>query len=78
MCLRLPDDGAGALPLLRGVILNDEKSSTYKLGLLRAIARVADATPALAVSNLEDDTVDLPLGIVALNSSARRRARRSP
>src|SRR5688572_7550523 len=28
MCLRLPDDGAGALPLLRGVILNDEKSST--------------------------------------------------
>src|SRR5262249_10551906 len=26
MCLRLPDDGAGALPLLRGNILNDEKS----------------------------------------------------
>ena len=25
MCLRLPDDGAEALPLLRGVILNDEK-----------------------------------------------------
>jgi len=67
MCLRLPDDGAGALPLLRGVILNDEKSSTYKLGLLRAIARFADATPALAVSKLEEDTVDLPLGIVALN-----------
>jgi SAM-dependent methyltransferase len=67
MCLRLPDDGAGALPLLRGVILNDEKSSTYKLALLRAVARVADATPALAVSHLEEDTVDLPLGIVALN-----------
>ena len=32
-CLRLPDDGAGALPLLRGMILNDDKSSTYKLGL---------------------------------------------
>jgi SAM-dependent methyltransferase len=67
MCLRLPDDGVGALPLLRGVILNDEKSSTYKLALLRAIARVADATPALTVANLEEDTVDLPLGIVALN-----------
>jgi hypothetical protein len=51
----------------QGVILNDEKSSTYKLALLRATARVADATPALAVSNLEEDTVDLPLGIVALN-----------
>ena len=36
--LRLPDDGTGALPLLRHVILNDAKSSTYKLGLLRALA----------------------------------------
>lgn len=67
MCLRLPDDGAGALPLLRGVILNDEKSSTYKLGLLRAVARVADATPALAVPRLDEDAVDIPLGVVALN-----------
>ena len=67
MCLRLPDDGAGALPLLRGVILNDEKSSTYKLGLLRAVARVADATPALAVPRLDEDVVEVPLGVVALN-----------
>ena len=29
--LRFPDDGTGALPLLRHVILNDDKSSTYKL-----------------------------------------------
>ena len=36
LALRLPDDGAGALPLLRGIILNDDKASTYKLGLLRA------------------------------------------
>ena len=67
MCLRLPDDGAGALPLLRGVILNDEKSSTYKLGLLRAVARVADATPALAAPSLDEDAVEVPLGVVALN-----------
>jgi hypothetical protein len=32
--LRLPDDGTGALPLLRHVILNDQKAATYKLGLL--------------------------------------------
>jgi SAM-dependent methyltransferase len=67
MCLRLPDDGAEALPLLRGIILNDEKASTYKLGLLRAVARVADATPALAMPRLDEDAVDIPLG----NSDAR-------
>ena len=67
VCLRLPDDGAGALPLLRGVILNDDKSSTYKLALLRAVARIADATPALAVPRLDEDAVELPLGLVALN-----------
>jgi SAM-dependent methyltransferase len=65
--LRLPDDGAGALPLLRGIILNDDKSATYKLGLLRAVARIADAAPALAVERLDADVVDLPLGAVALN-----------
>jgi SAM-dependent methyltransferase len=64
---QLPDAGAGALPLLRGIILNDNKSSTYKLGLLRAIARIADATPALAVERVDEDVVDLPLGAVALN-----------
>jgi hypothetical protein len=67
MCLRLPDDGAGALPLLRGIILNDDKSSTYKLALLRAVARIADAAPALAVEHAEEDAVDVPLGLVALN-----------
>jgi protein-L-isoaspartate O-methyltransferase len=67
MCLRLPDDGAGALPLLRGVILNDEKSSTYKLGLLRAIAQIADGAPGLATPHMAKDTVDIPLGLVALN-----------
>jgi SAM-dependent methyltransferase len=67
ICLRLPDDGAGALPLIRGIILDDDKSSTYKLGLLRAIARIADATPALASPRMEEDAVDVPLELVALN-----------
>lgn len=65
--LQLPDDGAGALPLLRGIILNDDKSATYKLGLLRAIARIADTAPALAIERADEDVVDLPLGAVALN-----------
>lgn len=65
--LQLPDDGAGALPLFRGIILNDEKSATYKLGLLRAIARIADTAPALAIERRDADIVDLPLGAVALN-----------
>src|SRR6202040_2044838 len=37
VAVRLPDDGSGALPLLRHIILNDDKSSTYKLALLRAL-----------------------------------------
>jgi len=62
--LDLPDDGAGALPLLRGVILRQEKSSTYKLALLRCIARIADASPNVAREVGED--VEIPLGLVAL------------
>jgi SAM-dependent methyltransferase len=65
--LQLSDDGTGALPLLRGIILNDDKSATYKLGLLRAVARIADTAPALAVERADADIVDLPLGAVALN-----------
>jgi len=67
MCLRLPDDGSAALPLLRGIILNDDKASTYKLALVRSIARVADSTPGLASERLDEDLVDVPLGAVALN-----------
>jgi hypothetical protein len=67
VCMTLPVDGAGALPLLRGIILNDEKSSTYKLALLRAVARVADLTPSLARADLLEDVVEVPLGAVALN-----------
>jgi hypothetical protein len=62
--LDLPDDGVGALPLLRGVILRQEKAATYKLGLLRCIARIADASPNVARD--AGDHVDLPLGLIAL------------
>ncbi|OYU34826.1 MAG: methyltransferase type 11 [Novosphingobium sp. PASSN1] len=65
--LRMPDEGTGALPLIRGIILADDKSSTYKLGLLRAIARVAEHAPAAAKMAIDDlDAVDVPLGLVGL------------
>ena len=62
---RLPDDGTGALPLLRHIIVNDDKSSTYKLALLRVVTRLADALPGL-VGRRDDLWVELPLGAVAL------------
>jgi len=62
--LGLPDDGLGALPLLRHLILNDGKSSTYKIALLRILARIAD-TAAGAVRH-EPESVVLPMGLVAL------------
>ncbi|MEE4250991.1 MAG: class I SAM-dependent methyltransferase [Alcanivoracaceae bacterium] len=65
MVFRLPDDGTGALPLLRHIIVNDDKSSTYKLALLRVITRLADAQPGL-VGRRDDMWVELPLGAVAL------------
>ncbi|MCY4592239.1 MAG: class I SAM-dependent methyltransferase [Alphaproteobacteria bacterium] len=65
LLVHLPDDGTGALPLLRHVILNDAKSSTYKLGLLRAIARASDG--ALGMAAPADRDVSIPLGLVALN-----------
>ena len=65
LAIRLPDDGTGALPLLRHVILNDDKSSTYKLGLLRVLCRIADSAGGLA-SPADDEHVSIPLGLVAL------------
>ena len=64
--LRLPDDGTGALPLLRHVVLNDRKSSTYKLALLRTVIRIADGAGGLARTGRDERFVDLPLGLVAL------------
>jgi len=64
--LRLPDDGTGALPLLRHVILNDAKSATYKLALLRSVARAADGAQGMA-RPVDDNTMTVPLGLIALN-----------
>jgi SAM-dependent methyltransferase len=66
VALRLPDDGIGALPLLRHVILNNQKQSSYKLGLLRALCRAADGAAGLA-QPAGDAEVVLPLGLVALH-----------
>ena len=65
LAVRLPDDGTGALPLLRHVILNDDKSSTYKLGLLRVLCRIADGAGGLA-SSTDEEYVAVPMGLVAL------------
>ncbi|WP_165390874.1 class I SAM-dependent methyltransferase [Pseudoduganella lutea] len=62
--LGLPDDGLGALPLLRHLILMDEKASTYKIALLRVIARIADTAAGLA--RHEAESVVVPLGLVSL------------
>jgi len=62
--VRVPDDGTGALPLIRRIVLNDNKSSTYKLALLRTICRVAHSAPGFARD--VDDYVEVPLGMVAL------------
>lgn len=64
--LRLPDDGTDALPLMRHIILNDSKTSTYKLGLLRALCRAADGAAGMA-NDHGDDHVAVPLGLIALN-----------
>ncbi len=65
VAIRLPDDGTDALPLLRNVILNDSKSSTYKLGLLRVLCRIADGAFGLAEEQ-DQDHVTIPMGLVAL------------
>jgi hypothetical protein len=66
--LSLPDDGRLGLPLVRGIVLNDDKSSTYKLGLLRAVAKIADTASSLAAPAPDGtDRVLVPMGAVALN-----------
>lgn len=62
---KLPDDGLGGLPLLRHIILRDDKSSTYKLALLRILARIADSSNGIV--RIENDHAVVPLGLVALH-----------
>ncbi|SMY17464.1 class I SAM-dependent methyltransferase [Photobacterium aquimaris] len=63
--MQLPDDGSGDLIKVRQIIVNDAKSATYKLALLRTLLHIADAHPG-AVRSREDNKVRLPLGLVAL------------
>jgi len=63
--LTLPDNGTGAFPLIRNIVVNDSKSSTYKVGLLRALLRIAEGHPG-AVIEQTNEHVTLPIGLVAL------------
>lgn len=63
--LSLPDDGTGAFPLIRNIVVNDNKSSTYKVALLRTLLRIAEGHPG-AVIEQTDEHVVLPVGLVAL------------
>lgn len=65
LCFQLSDDGTGNLPLLRHIIVNDDMSSTYKLGLLRILLRIAEGAPGMALARSED-WVELPFGLVGL------------
>ncbi|MEG3693553.1 class I SAM-dependent methyltransferase [Vibrio coralliirubri] len=63
--MTLPDDGSGDLNKVRHIIVNDNKSATYKLALLRTLLRIADAHSG-AVIERTDGKISLPVGLVAL------------
>lgn len=63
--LRLPDDGTGAFPLLRNIVINDSKASTYKVALLRTLLRIAEGHPGAVIERTAKH-VALPMGLVAL------------
>lgn len=65
LVLMLPDDGSGSLSKVRHIVVNDNKSSTYKLALLRTLVRIAEAHPG-AVIDRQDGQVGIALGLVAL------------
>ena len=65
LIVRLPDDGTGALPVIRHIILKDSKASTYKLALLRVLARIAEGSLGLS-RPVNDEYVAVPLGLVAV------------
>ena len=65
LVFQLLDDGTGSLPLLRHIIVNDDKTATYKLGLLRTLIRIAEGAQGM-VLNRTDETVEIPFGLVGL------------
>lgn len=67
--LQMPDDGTGSFPFIRHVAINDGKSATHKLALLRVLLRIADGHPGAVLrreSSPFGDRVILPAGLVAL------------
>lgn len=69
LVLQMPDDGTGAFPFIRHVAINDGKSATHKLALLRVLLRIADGHPGAVLrreSSPFGDRVILPAGLVAL------------
>jgi len=62
--LRLPDDSTGSLPLLRRIVITDNKSSSYKLGLLRVLCKLASEVPGCA--RIDESYVTIPAGLVGL------------
>ena len=67
--LQMPDDGTGAFPFIRHVAINDGKSATHKLALLRVLLRIADGHPGAVIrreSSPFGDRVIVPAGLVAL------------
>lgn len=67
--LQMPDDGTGAFPFIRHVAINDGKSATHKLALLRVLLRIADGHPGAVIrreTSPTGDRVILPAGLVAL------------
>ena len=71
--LQMPDDGTGAFPFIRHVAINDGKSATHKLALLRVLLRIADGHPGAVLrressphGGKNGDRVILPVGLVAL------------
>ncbi|ABG42602.1 Methyltransferase type 12 [Paraglaciecola sp. T6c] len=69
LVLQMPDDGTGAFPFIRHVAINDGKSATHKLALLRVLLRIADGHAGAVLRrepSTNGDRVILPLGLVAL------------
>lgn len=64
--LRVPDDGTGAMPFLRRLVLDDRKSATYKLGLLRTVIRTAETASGFVQIVDDGKTAELPLGLFGL------------
>ncbi|PKG83325.1 SAM-dependent methyltransferase [Colwellia sp. 75C3] len=69
LVLQMPDDGTGAFPFIRHVAINDGKSATHKLALLRVLLRIADGHPGAVLRREPSpfgDRIILPVGLVAL------------